>query len=111
MKIFYSKYIPFKGFRAINLFGFIFVRKEFSFLTRQQLNHEAIHTRQIQEMLFIGFYIWYLLEWLIRWAQTGNRRIAYENISFEREAYENDNNFEFLRNRPFWNFIKYMRKK
>lgn len=111
MKIFYTKHLPVKGFRAINLFGVIFARKEFSPLPKYVLNHEAIHTRQLVELLFFGFYIWYLTEWLIRWIQYKDKFLAYKNISFEREAYENDDNFEFLSHRPVWNFIKYIKKE
>jgi hypothetical protein len=41
MKIIYNKVIPFKGFKAINLFGFLFARKP---LSESDINHETIHT-------------------------------------------------------------------
>ena len=91
MKIIYNNLIPFKGFIAINLFGVLFVRNEYKkrfesggFTTT--LNHESIHTEQIKELGYIFFYIWYLIEWLLR-LPFGN---AYYNISFEREAYTNE---------------------
>lgn len=43
MKIIRNRFIPFKGFKAINLFGVLFVRKEAA-LTRAVINHEEIHT-------------------------------------------------------------------
>jgi len=38
-----NKLIPFKGLKAINLFGVIFVRKG-ARMTSTDFNHEAIHT-------------------------------------------------------------------
>lgn len=111
MRIFYTKHVPVKGFRAINLFGLVFARKEFFPLSKRVLNHEAIHSRQLLETLVLGFYFWYTLEWIIRWIQYKDKFLAYRNISFEREAYDNDENFEYLRNRRFWSFIKYLKKR
>jgi hypothetical protein len=44
MLIIHNKLIPFKGFKAITLWPFIFVRKECSF-NEIDLNHENIHGR------------------------------------------------------------------
>lgn len=85
MKILYNTLIPFPGFTAINLFGVIFARKECEPLSKQTLNHEAIHTAQMKEMLYVGFYLWYVIEWLVKLFIYGEQ--AYRNISFEREAY------------------------
>jgi len=50
----------------------------------------------MKELLFIFFYIIYILEWLIRLFINKN---AYKNISFEKEAYSNENNLEYLKTR------------
>ena len=92
MKIFRSKRIPFKGFAAINLFGFIVVRRGV-FASETLINHERIHTAQMRELGFIFFYILYGLEWLIRLPFKGN---AYRNISFEQEAYDHQNEPSYL---------------
>lgn len=88
----------------------IFARKEFSPLSERDLNHEAIHTRQIVELLVVGFYLWYIAEWLIRWIQYKDRYVAYRNIGFEREAYANAHNMQYLQHRKVWEFIKYVKK-
>ena len=45
MKIIYNNIIPFKGYLAMNLFGFLFVRKDLKDkLNSIVVNHEAIHT-------------------------------------------------------------------
>lgn len=87
--------IPFRGYKAMNLFGIIFLRKEYT-LTEVDLNHEAIHTAQMKELLYVFFYIIYFLEWLVR---LFINKDAYRNISFEKEAYSNENNLEYLKTR------------
>ena len=113
MKIIYNNLIPFKGFIAINLFGVLFVRNEYKkrfesggFTATTTLNHESIHTEQIKELGYIFFYIWYLIEWLLR-LPFGN---AYYNISFEREAYANEKSKKYLQTRKHYSFLKYIIK-
>ena len=108
MKIIYNKIIPFgHSFYAINLFGVIFSK---GMLSPRVRNHEFIHTLQQREMLFIGFYIWYLLEWLVRIVQYRGYVRGYENISFEREAYANDHNLGYSHTRPLFHWTYYLRK-
>lgn len=96
MKIIWNNRVPWKGFAAINLFGVILARND-AFRNRhipeQVLRHEAIHTAQMRELLYIGFYLLYLLEWGVRLFLPGN---AYRQISFEREAYLNDRRSDYL---------------
>ena len=92
MKIIRNNIIPFKGFKAINLFGILFVRGNAE-LSDEVINHESIHTAQMKEMLYIPFYIWYGIEYLCkRWNYTAKE--AYRAISFEREAYNNQDNLK-----------------
>lgn len=105
MKVIKNKYIPFKGFKAIMLFGIIFVRKECIF-NAINYNHENIHWKQCKELLIIGFYVWYLIEWIIRLFMKGN---AYYNISFEREAYKNQHYKYYLEKRKLFSFLKYLK--
>ena len=104
--VIYNKIFPFGNYVAINLFGIIFSKSKP--LTDRTINHENIHTRQIIEMLFIFFYIWYGIEWLIRLIQYKNGHTAYRNISFEREAYYNELDYEYLNNRNKYRFLKYL---
>lgn len=82
MKIIRNNLIPFKGYKAINLFGVIFARRG-KVIGDSTLNHEAIHTAQMRELLYVPFYLAYVAEWLVRLFLPGN---AYRSISFEREA-------------------------
>ncbi len=108
MKIIYSNYLPVKGFRAINLCGIIFARKEYKALDRRVLNHEAIHTRQMMELWVVGFYVWYITEWLLRWIRYGKRYQAYLEIGFEREAFANDTDLHYLKRRKRYAFRRYL---
>lgn len=86
MRVIYNKYIPFKPFAVINLFGFVFARKEGKPLSKNTVYHESIHTAQMKELLYVGFYLWYVIEWLMKLFIYGKE--AYRNVSFEREAYQ-----------------------
>lgn len=107
MKIIRNKVIPFKGFKAINLFGVLFVRKE-AVLSEADINHEAIHTAQMKEMLYVGFYLWYAVEWLVRLIRFRDTHSAYRNVSFEREAYANQADLEYLQQRKQWSWTSYL---
>ena len=105
MQVCKNKYIPFKGFSAINVFGVLFVRGN-ARISERTIRHETIHTAQMKEMLYIFFYIWYGIEWIIRLLMKGN---AYRNISFEREAYANEKNLSYLDNRKRFAWIKHIK--
>ena len=92
MKVIRNKIIPFPGYKAINLFGVLFVRGDAK-VDEKTIRHESIHTAQMQEMLYIFFYLWYVVEWVVRLFMKGN---AYRSISFEREAYENEKDVDYL---------------
>ena len=52
MKVIYNKFIPFKGFYAITIIKWIFVREEYKYLDGlsvydKMINHESIHEQQI----------------------------------------------------------------
>jgi len=78
-------------------------------MDRKFINHERIHLRQQLELLIIFLYMFYGVEFLVRCLQYKNWILAYKNISFEREAYQNEVDFEYLNNRRFWSFLKYLR--
>lgn len=98
MKIIYNNIIPFSGFKAINLFGVLFVRNGCT-MSESDINHEMIHTAQMKEMGYVLFYVWYLVEWLIKLVKLGDSNKAYRAISFEREAYGNEKNLIYTATR------------
>ncbi len=105
MKIVRTSILPFHGFSAINLLGILFVHNGV-YLSNELINHERIHTAQQRELLYVFFYIIYIIEWLVRLTMRGN---AYRNISFEREAYANQRNLNYLKERPLYAWRHYMR--
>lgn len=102
-----SKYITPKGYLSITLFPFIFLKARYLQQNETLIYHEKIHFRQQIELLIIPFYLFYMLEFLLKLFRYKNWKKAYRNISFEKEAYKNEANSEFLKKRPFWNFINY----
>lgn len=99
--------IPFKGFKAVNLFGVLFVRKDVT-MTEEDFNHEAIHMAQMKELCYVFFYVWYVVEWLLRLVWYGSFAGAYMNISFEREALDNDDDLTYLDKRPSCAWMEYL---
>ena len=105
--IFISKLMVPKGFVGITIFPFIILKKEGLKQDKILINHEKIHLKQQQELLLLLFYIIYSLEWLIKLLIYKNGYLTYKNLSFEREAYQNENNISYLKNRKTWSFINY----
>ncbi len=104
MKVIESSIIPFSGFKCVNLFGVLFVRKGRT-MSQRDINHERIHTAQMRELWYVPFYMLYLLEWLYRLVKKDN---AYRSISFEREAYGNQNDMYYLCGRDRFAWMKYL---
>lgn len=98
MKVIRNNIIPVKGFKAINLFGVLFVRCD-ARMTEADYNHEAIHSAQMKELWYVLFYVFYLIEWLsgIMGGKSSNE--AYHAVSFEREAYSNEDDPNYLERR------------
>ncbi len=111
IRIVYNKLLPLKGFKAMNFFGVLFVRKEYRHdLGFRDLNHEAIHTAQYKELAYIGFLFLYLSEWLVKlFLYRFDARKAYRNLSFEREAYHNEGDTAYLSHRKRYAWLRYCR--
>lgn len=115
VKIIYNKLIPFKGYVAINLFGFIFARKEYESKIERDyvrktvlLNHEMIHTAQYKELLYIFYIILYLLNYLVNLFVYFNFKKAYKNICFEREAKTHEYSDYYVYTRRHFAWIGYI---
>lgn len=102
------RYILTKNVAAMALWPFIILRDRNLKYDQRLLNHEKIHLRQQLELFVIFFYLWYGIEFLIYFIKYKNCDAAYRKISFEREAYENDKNLNYLTKRTLWNFLNYM---
>ncbi|KRD59637.1 hypothetical protein ASE40_11030 [Flavobacterium sp. Root935] len=106
-----AKYLIPKGYRGMAVFPFILIKYDFDKSNGVFVNHEKIHLRQQLELLVIPFFIWYVLEYLIRLVQYQNMDLAYRNISFEREAYAKETELDYLKNRSFFQFLHYITLK
>ncbi len=103
-----AKYLIPKGYKGLALFPFVLLKYQCDKNDKIFLNHERIHLQQQLEMFIFPFYIWYFLEFCLRWIQYRNFDLAYRNIGFEREAYNKENDLDYLKQRKFWKFLKYI---
>jgi hypothetical protein len=108
MFVIVSKYLIPKGFRGITLFPFIVVSESDLRQDPVMINHEKIHIRQQAELLILPFFMWYGMEFLIRFLICQDKNKAYRDISFEREAYANEKDLNYLKRRSFWRFLNYI---
>ena len=72
------------------------------------LNHERIHLRQQAELGILPFYVWYGLEYIMARFKGEKHYQAYRNISFEREAFANETDLNYLDERKLWSFWRYV---
>lgn len=105
MKVIYNRLIPFKGYKCVNLFGVLFVRAGCT-MRAEDYTHEAIHTAQMKELLYVAFYLLYVLEWLWHLARLRGMKAACRVVSFEREAYAYQFDADYLKIRPKFNQYK-----
>lgn len=123
-----NRFLPFKGYKAMSIWPFIFTRIEYIF-SEVTKNHEKIHGRQQVEVTAVGvlvtvilyvldcswwsllalplYYELYVIEWLVRKFINEN---AYRSISFEREAYSNQYNMGYLKTREPFAWLLYFRE-
>ncbi len=95
---------------GIALFPFVIINSKLSDARQHVLiNHERIHIRQQIELLVIPFYIWYLINYLLNRFKYKTHDEAYRNIIFEREAFEQESNPDYLLNRKVWQFMKHVK--
>ena len=81
---------------AITLYPFIISKERLSPIT---YNHESIHLVQQRELWLFGFYFLYIWYWLKNKASGMNSADSYYYIPFEREACENELEFEYIKNK------------
>lgn len=117
MRIIYNKFIPFPGYCAMTVGNWIFAREEYrkEGLSDITINHEKIHMAQahdfgLGDFGYVIFYLLYLLEWIFKLPVYLFGYNAYSNISFEQEAYTNQNNLTYLNNRKKFEWTKYIFK-
>nr|WP_321416128.1 hypothetical protein [uncultured Allomuricauda sp.] len=102
------KHFFYKNYVGLSLWPFIFLKEDALKVDEVLINHERIHLKQQRELLILPFYILYISEWLFRTVLYRDSYRAYQNISFEREAYANEKDMEYLSKRRFFGFLQYL---
>lgn len=117
-KIYPNSKFLFSGYCAITLFGDIYTSmSEYMIISHlnsgiqnnivtRMINHESIHIMQgisfckWKWLSWIIFYILYLWYWILGLFKYGLD--SYSHIPFEREAYENEEDFTYTRGTTKW---------
>lgn len=131
--VIYNDIIPFKGYDSMVFFPFIFARVKP--LDSVVLNHEKVHLCQQLEVLvasllvilvlviafgvsfwwlfaaFAVYYLFYGIEYGVRFLMYRDRKEAYKNISFEQEAYANDGDLDYLKGRGLFAWVEFLTTK
>ena len=107
-----NKFIPFGSYNIFNFCGLLLFVKGDT-ITEKEYNHERIHSYQIWEMFVVGFYAWYIIEYLLIRLFHDKQSDAYHDVSFEEEAHNNDENLNYLSERGLFTYKwrKYVRIK
>ena len=120
--------LPLGQYKAMFLLGILFLKSKAE-MSEHEMNHEKIHSRQFVELMISGllitlpfvswiwwlpltapflFYFWYGIEWFIHLIRLRDTHEAYHRISFEVEAYDNQDVEWYLRERKLFSFLKYV---
>lgn len=103
------RYLPARG---MALWPFILVKDEQLKSNARLINHERIHHRQQGELLLIGFYLAYIIIYLYyRVVKRMPHREAYRENIFEKEAFDNDQNLNYLLTRKSFNYVQKSKSK
>jgi len=100
-----GKILPFKP-DAVSFLCFVWVR--YPHKDRRLQDHETIHFQQQLELLFVLQWLLYSLFYLKRLYDYRNVYQAYLQNPFEREAYSNEGNRQYLEHRPRFAWYKYI---
>ncbi len=102
---------PFMRTAGMAMYPFIFFKRAHYCEDACMVNHGKIHHRQQIELLIIPFYLFYLINYLINLLIYKHHHDAYCNICFEREAYKNEENLNYMKERKFWNWLLYIHQR
>src|SRR5690349_7268448 len=89
------------------LYPFILLREREFLKDAALINHERIHHRQQLELLLLPFYLLYLSNYIFNRFRYHTHQEAYRNIIFEREAYSNDMDPDYLKKRKWFASFHY----
>lgn len=112
LKRVYCKHFPFAGYKALTFCPWVFIRESAKQRYTPTTNrHEMIHALQQLELVWVLFFLLYGLEWFIKlFFCNFNAHKAYRSISFEQEAYYNQGNVNYNKERKHYAWVKYIFK-
>ena len=95
---------------GITLYPFIILREKHK--DNYLINtHERIHIEQQRELFVVFFYLIYILEFLIKSLLWLSFKDAYYKISFEREAYANQYDINYIEHRNKYAWLGFILNK
>ena len=103
----YTKKKIFNYYTGLSFFIFVWISR----LEKDEvrlMRHETIHFRQQVEMLFIFHWLFYALFYLVARMKGHPHWIAYRHNPFEIEAFNNDANVNYLKERQPYKWITYV---
>ena len=107
--VLYNRLLPVGDYHGMNLLGIILAQQRWGRMLPYELKHERIHFVQQLETGFLLFFLWYAVEFLVRLCLSRGRWMeAYRSISFEREAFAYERDFQYLRHRHPFAWVKYL---
>ena len=104
-----------KWVAGITIFPFVFIRPKLKEEMDEHglkvlINHEQIHIAQQAECLVLPWYLMYGLNYVVNLIRfKGTHFESYYNICFEREAYQNEGDLEYLDKRKQFIWKKYFK--
>lgn len=97
---------------GVAIFPVILVRDIETLHNENLIRHETIHLRQYVETLFIGMlFIGIVQNLYARFILRKNSLDAYYYTSHEQEAHQNDEDPDYLKNRKWFSYYKYLLPK
>ena len=90
---------------AVSFAWFVWCRRK---ITDRTLRHETIHFYQQVEMLFALQWLLYGIFYLVGRFKHGSWVEAYFKNPFEQEAYDNEGNEDYFKERKYWAWTKYI---
>lgn len=110
LKKIYTAHFPKKGFTALTIWPFVFVRKDRKdYFTAKDERHETTHAIQQVECLWLLFLVIYGAEYVIKLPFCKFDTIrSYMSISFEQEAYEHEAETYYNEVRRHYAWLRYL---
>ena len=95
---------------GVTLFPFVCIHKNLrdTIDGKKKITHETIHFYQALETLVVGFYFLYIYQFLLNlFFYASGWYDAYVMVSFEMEAFDNEEDFDYPSKRKWFAWRKY----